>query len=116
MVPPGEIKIPGFHNDDTHADVIEKGARGLGITSPTDQLTLLVSCCLVRDAPLSNGLPWTIGGYTSEFGRAQARGKRTFGIFVDGVAESDDDSDEAQLEDKVIISCSHSSISKYHGL
>ena len=32
MVPPGKIKIPGFHNDDTHADVIEKGARGLGIT------------------------------------------------------------------------------------
>ena len=57
MVTPGKIHTPGFKNEDSHDDVIRKGAKGLGITSTTDHLSLLVSCCLVRDAPLSSGLP-----------------------------------------------------------
>ena len=32
--------------------------------------------------PLPSGKPWTLGNYTEEFGGVQARGKRTFGIFM----------------------------------
>ena len=37
---------------------------------------------MIRDAPLPSGVPWTLGNYVKEFGAVQARGKRTFGIFM----------------------------------
>ena len=82
MVPPGKVQIPGFTDKDTHKEVIMKGAKGLGIDSPIHQLSLLISNCLVKDVPLPSGKSWTLGNYTAEFGGPQARGKRTFGIFV----------------------------------
>ena len=82
MVPPGKVQIPGFTDKDTHKEVIMKGAKGLGIDSPVHQLSLLISNCLVKDVSLPSGKSWTLGNYTAEFGGPQARGKRTFGIFV----------------------------------
>jgi len=82
MMPPGKVQVPGFCNADTHLDVITKGARGLGIDTAPDQLSLIVSNGLIRDVPLPSGQPWTLGNYTDEFGGVQARGKRTFGILV----------------------------------
>ena len=84
MVPPGKVQIPGFTDKDTHKEVIMKGANGLGIDSSIhhDRLSLLISNCLVKDVTLPSGKPWTLGNYTAEFGGPQARGKRTFGIFV----------------------------------
>ena len=82
MVPPGKVQIPGFTDKDTHKEVIMKGAKGLGIDSPVHQLSLLISNCLVKDVSLPSGESWTLGNYTAEFGGPQARGKRTFGIFV----------------------------------
>ena len=82
MVPPGKVQIPGFTDKDTHKEVIVKGANGLGIDSSIHQLSLLISNCLVKDVTLPSGKPWTLGNYTAEFGGPQARGKRTFGIFV----------------------------------
>lgn len=97
MVPPGKVQVPGFCNSDLHHEVIAKGAKGLGITASISNLALIVSNGLVRDVPLPSGKPWTLGNYTEEFGGVQARGKRTFGIFM--VFDSDE---EEAFEEQVI--------------
>ena len=74
--------MPGFCNSDLHQDVIAKGAKGLGITVSSENLSLIVSNGLIRDIRLPSGKPWTLGGYIKEFGGVQARSKRTFGIFM----------------------------------
>lgn len=91
MVPPGKIQVPGFANSDTYQEVTAKGARGLGLRTSSERLHLIVSNGLIRDAPLPSGLPWTLGNYVNEFGGVQARGKRTFGIYMpyDVVDEED---------------------------
>lgn len=81
MMPPGKVQVPGFCNTDMHRDIITNGASGLGIDASSDQLSLIVSNGLIRDAPLPNGQQWTLGNYIDEFDRVQARGKRTFGIW-----------------------------------
>lgn len=93
MMPPGKVNVPGFSSTDTHHDVITKGAKGLGIDTNPDQLSLIVSHGFVRDAPLPSGQPWTLGNYTDEFGGVQARGKRTFGILVNLDEENEDEED-----------------------
>ena len=105
MVPPGQVQIPGFSNDDTYKQVIIKGAKGLEITNSSENLLLLVSNGLVKDTPLPSGKAWTLGNYISEFGGIQARGKRTFGIFVpvdtedvfSDMEESDVDEEEKEV-------------------
>ena len=82
MVPPGKVQVPGFSNDDQYLEVVAKGAKGLGLTASPERLSLIVSNGLIRDAPLPSGLPWTLGNYVNEFGGVQARGKRTFGIYM----------------------------------
>ena len=62
-MPPGKVNVPGFSSTDTHHDVITKGAKGLGIDTNPDQLSLIVSHGFVRDAPLPSGQPWTLGNY-----------------------------------------------------
>lgn len=81
-MPPGKVQVPGFCNSDRYQDVVAKGAKGLGITAPTEKLSLIISNGLIRDVPLPSGKPWTLGSYIEEFGGVQARGKRTFGIFM----------------------------------
>ena len=81
MVPPGKVQIPGFLESDSHLNVIQKGARGLGINAEPEQLSLLVSNGLVRHC-LPSGKQWTLGNYTDAFGGTQVRGKCTFGIYV----------------------------------
>lgn len=95
MVPPGKIQVPGFANSDTYQEVTAKGAHGLGLRTSSEQLHLIVSNGLIRDAPLPSGLPWTLGNYVNEFGGVQARGKRTFGIYMpyDVVDEEDNYND-----------------------
>lgn len=45
---------------------------------------------LVKNTPLLNGKPWTLGNFVTELGGAQVRGKRTFGICIaDGEEEID---------------------------
>ena len=82
------------------------GARGLGISSSTDRLSLLVSSSLVRDTLLPTGLPWTLGGYTNEFDGVQARGKRTFGIYLppDLEDEEDKEANDGAKEEQVVHS------------
>ena len=99
MVPPGKVAIPGFLGTDTHHDVVVKGAKGLGIESSPNRLHLLVSNCLVKEAPLPSGQPWTLENYIKEFGGVQARGKRTFGIFV----PPDVEVDEEEKEDRIAM-------------
>ena len=43
MVPPGKMQVPGFCNSDLYQDVIAKGAKGLGITVCSENLSLIVS-------------------------------------------------------------------------
>ena len=91
MVPPGKVQVPGFASIDTYQEVVTKGAHGLGLTTSSERLFLIVSNGLIRDSPLPSGLPWTLGNYVNEFGGVQARGKRTFGIYMpyDVVDEED---------------------------
>ena len=97
MVPPGKVQVPGFCNSDVYHEVVAKGAKGLGITASISNLALIVSNGLVRDVPLPSGKPWTLGNYTEEFGGVQARGKRTFGIFMAF------DSDEEEVFEEQVI-------------
>ena len=90
MLEPGRVQIPGFTDSDVYADVVAKGAKGLGIEDPTDNLRLIVSSGLVMDSPLSSGKRWTLGEYVAELGGAQVRGKRTFGICIPD-SEHDDE-------------------------
>ena len=82
MIPLGKVQVPGFSNNDQYLEVVAKGAKGLGIATSPDRLSLIVSNGLIRDAPLPSGVPWTLGNYVKEFGGVQARVKRTFGIFM----------------------------------
>lgn len=101
MVPPGKVQVPGFHNNDTYIDVVTKGARGLDIDATPDRLFLIVSNGLVRDVPLPSGQPWTLGNYTDEFGGAQVRGKRTFGIYVPIDVEEEEEERSTSVDQEV---------------
>ena len=100
-MPPGKIQIPGFRNTDSHRDVIVKGAKGLGVEASPDDLFLIVSNGMIRDAPLTSGQPWTLGGYTKEFGGVQVRGKRTFGIYIPELEDEEEITEDS--EDEVVI-------------
>ncbi len=79
-LPPGKVQIPGFADDDSHVDVIEKAAKGLGINECTQSLSLMMSSGLVKNMPLSNGKAWTLGNFVEDFGGAQAK-KRLESVF-----------------------------------
>lgn len=102
MMPPGKVQVPGFCNTDVHRDVITKGASGLGIDTSPDQLTLIVSNGLIRDAPLPSGQQWTLGNYVDEFGGVQARGKRTFGILVPVDEEEEEEEEQSKSRDEQV--------------
>ena len=109
MIPPGKVQVPGFSNDDQYLEVVAKGAKGLGITISPDRLSLIVSNGLIRDAPLPSGVPWTLGNYVKEFGGVQARGKRTFGIFMPYDVDDEEagiySSANEQVKIKVLVPC-----------
>lgn len=109
MVPPGKVQVSGFSDDDTYLDVIRKGSKGLQITAPPEQLSLLISNGLVTDMLLGNGKPWTLGGYTVELGGTQSRGKRTFGIIVPFQLEE-------ELDDKELVNNIYKGIAKHYNL
>ena len=96
MVPPGKVQVPGFCDSDNYLEVVRKGAEGLGIDVAPERLSLLVSNCLVRDASLASGKPWTLGNYTTEFGGVQVRGRRTFGIYVPMDVDEDKELDKRE--------------------
>ncbi len=103
MMPPGKVQVAGFSNADTHLDVINKGARGLGVDASPRSLSLLISSGLVLDNPLASGEQWTLGGYMEEFGGPQVRGKRTFGVVVPpDEEEQEEDEDQGRSEVKHI--------------
>ena len=66
---------------------------------------------MIRDAPLPSGVPWTLGNYVKEFGGVQARGKRTFRIFMPydvadkeaGIYSSADEDEQVKME--VFVPC-----------
>ena len=87
------VIIPGFRDDDTYDEVVEKGARGLGLKN-LENLQFVVSGGVVNDAPLDGGEKWTLGGYVEGIGGQAVRGKKTFGLLV---MENDDEDDEVCL-------------------
>ena len=60
MIPPGKVQVPGFCNSDLYQDVIANGAKGLRISVSNENLSLIVSNGLIRDAPLPSGNLWTL--------------------------------------------------------
>ena len=40
MVPPGKVQVPGFSNSDSYNEVVSKGAKGLGVTTAPERLSL----------------------------------------------------------------------------
>ena len=98
MLPPGKVQIPGFSDENSHQDVISRAARGLEINTSIDSLSLMMSNGLVKNTLLSNGKPWTLGGFVEELGGAQVRGKRTFGVCVPKELCSDEEGDLPEEE------------------
>ena len=71
-------QVVGFTDTDTHQDVIERGARGLGIKYDFKQLALLCSGDLVPNF-LSEDIPWTLGEYIRLNGGTSNRSKKSWG-------------------------------------
>ena len=89
------MQIPGFKDEDTYDEVVERGARGLGIKN-LENLQFVVSGVVVKNTPYENGEGWTLGGYVEGMGGQNVRGKKTFGLFIP-------DSDEEEEEEEVCI-------------
>ena len=87
------VQIPGFKDEDTYDEVVERGARGLGITN-LENLQFVVSGGVVKDTPCENGEEWTLGGYVEGIGGQNVRGKKTFGLFV---PNSDEEGEEEEV-------------------
>ena len=73
------MQVVGFKKEDTHYDVLVKGAKGLSLHDDVDSLSLLCSGGLVPDSPITGNIPWTLGDYIKHHGGNQNRGK---GIWV----------------------------------
>lgn len=83
------IQVVGFTDEDSHSDVLEKAARGLGLKCDLDQLSLLCSGGMVIDSPLGNN-SWSLGEYIKQHGGTQNRSKKVWGICIPcGLEESD---------------------------
>ena len=80
------VQVPGFTDDDTYSEVVERGARDLAIKTDIDELQLAVSGGVVNDCPLQGEEQWTLGRYVEEIGgqavRGKKTGKKTFGIYL----------------------------------
>ena len=91
------MQVVGFKESDAHADVLEKGAKGLGLTCGCDLLLLICSGGMVPDS-LIEEKPWTLGEYIRQHGGNSNRSKKVWGICVpvgieeeEGVSTSTDD-------------------------
>ena len=56
------VQVVGFKDQDSHRDVLRKGAEGPGLKCNLDFLSLMCSGGEVPDSPI-NGIPWTLGEY-----------------------------------------------------
>lgn len=83
------VQVPGFRNNDTYEDVVERGARGLGLTN-LDNVQFVVSGGIVHNTPFEDGEPWTLGRYVEGIGGQAVRGKKTFGLLVLDSDEEDE--------------------------
>ena len=84
-------QVIGFTEDDSHQDVIRKGAQGLGINCDLSLLSLICSNGLVPDNNIEER-PWTS---IEHHGGNQNRGKKAWGIYIP------DDNMELNTEDSV---------------
>ena len=60
--------------------MLQKASEGMGIRGTPEYMELVVSNCLVRDAPLPGGKPWLLGAYIQALGGAHVRSKKKFGL------------------------------------
>ena len=98
-------QVVGFTDADTHQEVIEKGARGLGIKCDFKQLALLCSSGLVPDY-LSKDVPWTLGEYTKLNGGSSNRSKKSWGIYVPFDIENDMEDQDTTADSVSSLLCS----------
>lgn len=84
-----KVQVPGFTDEDTYKEVVQKGAQGLGTINYKD-LQFLVSSGVVNNTPLANGEHWSLGGYVEGIRGQTARGKKLFGLYVPYSDEEDD--------------------------
>ena len=82
------IQVVGFTEQDSHRDVLRKGAEGLGLKCNLDFLSLICSGGEVPDSPI-NGVPWTLGEYIKLHGGNQNRSKKVWGINIPIEVEED---------------------------
>ena len=87
------VQIPGFRDEDSYDEVVERGARGLGLKN-LENLQFVVSGGVVKNTPSESGEEWTLGGYIEGIGGQNVRGKKTFGLFV---PDSDDEGEEEEV-------------------
>ena len=68
------IQVVGFTDADTYQEVLDKGAKGLGIKCEKSLLALVCSNGIVPNAPIHD-MPWTLGEYVKYNGGTQNRRK-----------------------------------------
>lgn len=61
------LRVSGFRSTDTYEETFRKAASSF-VKSDSPRGTLVISMGRVTNHPLSNGQPWTLGGYLSESG------------------------------------------------
>ena len=72
------IQVVGFSDIDTYDEVLEKGAKGLGVKCDKSLLALICSNGSIPNAPIDD-LPWTLGEYIKYNGGTQNRSKKSVG-------------------------------------
>ena len=91
------IQVVGFTDADTYQEVLDKGAKGLGIKCEKSLLALVCSNGIVPNAPIHD-MPWTLGEYVKYNGGTQNRSKKVWGLLV---PDDDDENNPPSTYDSV---------------
>lgn len=90
------VQVVGFTEDDTHEEVVSKGARGLDINCDISELLLVCSNGIVRDVPIFDK-QWTLGAFTEQNGGSSNRSKKVWGLLCPVEDENLHTSDSVHL-------------------
>ena len=69
------IRVVGFTDADTYDEVLDKGAKGLGVKCERSLLSLICSNGIIPNAPIHD-LPWSLGEYVKYNGGTQIEAKK----------------------------------------
>ena len=91
------IQVVGFTDADTYDEVLDKGAKGLGVKCERSLLSLICSNGIIPNAPIHD-LPWSLGEYVKYNGGTQNRSKKVWGVLI---PDNDDENNPPSTRDSV---------------